>query len=405
MPQGIFAGFDLRAHHPNVQRFVLFAVLYFSGYALFSLLYNLYLLRLGYQEDFIGWLAGLTPLASGLCAVPVGYYSDRLGRKPFLVGSVLLMAAAQLGLCLAADPWLLKAFAVIGGLSLGFVYVNHVPFLAEFTAPENRRQVIAIGFSTQIITRTGLSLAGGFLPGLMGRLGGFTLDQPEPYRWALLLGCGLTIASIGPLLGLQSPSPPREKNPAQGGGLWTDGAWKILLVFMGISAFRGLSNGITSPFFNVFFEEVLLASTATIGLIFFWSQGVGLPGVLIAPSLARRFGAVPTITLLRVAGMLCLGLLGGLDGLLLGAFIFLLFWAVENTATPVEMAFANEQIPPHYWARMQSVRVLGFQLPSAMGSFWAGEMIVHSGYGPVFGVGALALLASCAILVLRYRRG
>ncbi len=405
MPPGIFTGFDLRAHHPNVQRFVLFAVLYFSGYALFSLLYNLYLLRLGYQEDFIGWLAGLTPLASGLCAVPVGYYSDRLGRKPFLVGSVLLMAAAQLGLCLATDPWALKSCAVLGGLSLGFVYVNHVPFLAEFTVPQKRRQVIAIGFSTQIITRTCLSLVGGFLPTLMGRLGGVTLDQAEPYRWALLLGCGLTVISIWPLLGLQSPSRPQQKPPDQKGSLWSDGAWKILLVFMGVSAFRGLSYGITNPFFNVFFEEALLASTATIGLIFFCSQGIGLPGAFVAPALARRFGVVRTIVWSRLAGMLCLGLLGGAQGLLLGAFIFLLFWAVENTATPVEMAFANEQIPPHYWARMQSVRVLGFQVPAALGSFWAGETIVQAGYGPVFLVGAGALLVSCAILVGRYRRG
>ena len=103
-------------------------------------------------------------------------------------------------------------------------------------------------------------------------------------------------------------------------------------------------------------------------------------------------------------GAACLAILGGQDSLLLGVALFLLFSATESVSTPMEMTFATEQIPRDYWGRMQSLRVMGFQLPAAAGSFWAGEWIVRYGYGPTFGMGALALLANALVLLAGFGR-
>ena len=88
----LFRGYNLRDYDENVRRFFLFGIPLFSGMMIQSLLYNLYLTRLGYQEDFIGQMAGLAPLASGLCAVPTGSISERVGPKPFLLASAAVMA-------------------------------------------------------------------------------------------------------------------------------------------------------------------------------------------------------------------------------------------------------------------------------------------------------------------------
>ena len=87
--------FRLREFNRNVQSFFLYGILINAGMALFSLLYNLYLLRLSYQEDFIGQVASMAPLACGLLALPIGMLSDRWGRKPFLIASGLLLAASS----------------------------------------------------------------------------------------------------------------------------------------------------------------------------------------------------------------------------------------------------------------------------------------------------------------------
>ncbi len=78
----LFRGFNLREYNENVRRFFPFGIPLFAGMMIQSLLCNLYLTRLDFQEDFIGQMAGLAPLASGLFAVPTGIISDRIGRKP-----------------------------------------------------------------------------------------------------------------------------------------------------------------------------------------------------------------------------------------------------------------------------------------------------------------------------------
>ena len=78
-------GFRIREFNRNVRSFFLYGAFINAGMALFSLLYNLYLLRLSYQADFIGLLASMAPLATGLVALPTGVLSDRFGRKPFFL--------------------------------------------------------------------------------------------------------------------------------------------------------------------------------------------------------------------------------------------------------------------------------------------------------------------------------
>ena len=49
----VLRGFRPREFSRNVRLFFLYGISINAGMALFSLLYNLYLLRLSYQEDFI----------------------------------------------------------------------------------------------------------------------------------------------------------------------------------------------------------------------------------------------------------------------------------------------------------------------------------------------------------------
>jgi MFS family permease len=138
------SGFRLREFSDNVKSFFLYGVLINAGMALFSLLFNLYLLRLSFQEDFIGQVAGMAPLASGILALPAGMLSDRFGHKPFLVASGLLLATSQLGLCYVTTPGALLAFSFVGGIGSAFIWVNHVPFLSDNAQPSRRAEALVI---------------------------------------------------------------------------------------------------------------------------------------------------------------------------------------------------------------------------------------------------------------------
>ncbi len=402
MPVGhALSRFRLREFNRNVRLFFAFGTSINAGMALFSLLYNLYLLRLSYQEDFIGQVASMAPLASGLLAIPTGILSDRLGRKPFLIASGLLLAISQLGLCLTTSPGALLAFSFVGGVAMAFVWVNHVPFLSDNAHPARRAEALAIWSALQIIVRMLLSLIGGFMPGVMGYFLGLSTEVPDPFRYALFFGAAFSLIAVVPLLYAsgqtrreRAPAPtqsPDENEP-------TTSPWRVFAAITALSGTRGFSMGLTYPFFNVFFEAELGVGPAAIGAIFFLSQLAGLPATFAAPTLVRRFGPTLTILPARTMGGSALGIMGAFISLPVAVPMFLLARIGEVIDNPSDQHFSTQVLPRRFWARIQGLRVCGFQILSFFGSLIGGTLILDYGYGAVFGLACASRVASGLIM-------
>ena len=403
MPLSIAAalsGFRLREFNRNVRLFFLYGISINAGMALFTLLYNLYLLRLGYQEDFIGQVAGMAPLATGLLALPAGMLSDRFGRKPFLVGSSLLLTVSQLGLCFAGAPWALLAFSFVGGLGSACIWVNHVPFLADNAHPSRRAEALVIWTALQVVIRMLLSMAGGLMPGALAWFLGASTEMPEPFRYSLLLGAFFSLAAALPLLAVESRthhqvSPgaqPEEADPGNGR------PWRVYTAIVALSAGRGFSMGLSYPFFNVFFEEELRVGPAAIGAIFFLSQLVSLPTTFGAPSLVRRLGPTAAILCARCIGGGAVAVMGAAVSLPVAVAMFLLVRAGEVIDNPSDQHFSTQVLPRRYWARIQGFRVCGFQIFNFAGSIFGGMLILEHGYWAAFGLAGAARIASGAIM-------
>lgn len=402
MPIGTaLSRFRLREFNRNVRLFFAFGTSINAGMALFSLLYNLYLLRLSYQEDFIGQVASMAPLATGLLALPTGILSDRLGRRPFLIASGLLLAVSQVGLCWTTSPGSLLAFSFVGGVAMAFIWVNHVPFLSDNAHPARRAEALAIWSALQIIVRMLLSLIGGFMPGVMGYFLGLSTEAPAPFRYALLLGAACSLIAVVPLL-YASGQTRRERAPAPRRSPDEDRPaatpWRVFAAITALSGTRGFSMGLTYPFFNVFFEAELGIGPVAIGAIFFLSQLAGLPATFAAPTLVRRFGPTLTILPARTVGGSALGIMGAFISLPLAVPMFLLVRIGEVIDNPSDQHFSTQVLPRRYWARIQGLRVCGFQLLNFLGSLLGGTLILDYGYGAAFGLACAARIASGLIM-------
>lgn len=402
MPIGTaLSRFRLREFNRNVRLFFAFGTSINAGMALFSLLYNLYLLRLSYQEDFIGQVASMAPLATGLLALPTGILSDRLGRRPFLIASGLLLAVSQVGLCWTTSPGSLLAFSFVGGVAMAFIWVNHVPFLSDNAHPARRAEALAIWSALQIIVRMLLSLIGGFMPGVMGYFLGLSTEAPAPFRYALLLGAACSLIAVVPLW-YASGQTRRERAPAPRRSPDEDRPavtpWRVFAAITALSGTRGFSMGLTYPFFNVFFEAELGIGPVAIGAIFFLSQLAGLPATFAAPTLVRRFGPTLTILPARTVGGSALGIMGAFISLPLAVPMFLLVRIGEVIDNPSDQHFSTQVLPRRYWARIQGLRVCGFQLLNFLGSLLGGTLILDYGYGAAFGLACAARIASGLIM-------
>lgn len=397
----LLRGYNLKEYNENVRRFFLFGIPLIAGMMVQSLLYNLYLTRLGFQEDFIGQIVGLAPIASGIFAFPTGYISDRIGRRPFLLATAGVMATTQIGLATLSDPATLLVLSFLAGLSGAFLWVNHVPFLSENARPERRAQAIAIWMSIQAVTRMVVSLVAGSLPDMMGRLTDTPTDLPDTYRYALYLGAGLCLIAIVPLFGIESGvrKPQATDEPESDAPFPT----RIFVAFSVISICRGASMGFSFPFFNVFLQQDLGTSTSLIGVIFFVAQIVTVPATVLAPAMARRLGAVCTIVPCRVVGSVSLAFLGMTGNIWEALVLVLLGATAEAITTPTEMTFATRIMPRKYWGRIQSVRVTGFQIPAGIASITAGFLIVKYGYWITFALSGALRLTSALIFLVAFR--
>ena len=111
-----------------------FAVVGFTYFGVQAVLFNLYLLRLGFEPQFIGLLIGSGQVVFAVTALPSGEFGRRVGvRGALIAGLMLLGLAFALLLCVEALPrsawvaWLLIWWALTW-VGAALVNVNSVPY-------------------------------------------------------------------------------------------------------------------------------------------------------------------------------------------------------------------------------------------------------------------------------------
>ena len=131
----------------------------------------------------IGVLAALYPAVWGLGQLVTGALSDRWGRKPFIVGGMLLQAGA-LALVAAADTFPLWAVAaVLLGAGTAMVYPTLLATIGDVAHPAWRARSVGI----YRLWRDGGFAVGALLAGI--------LADAFSIRTAVLVVAGLTAAS------------------------------------------------------------------------------------------------------------------------------------------------------------------------------------------------------------------
>ena len=131
----------------------------FSYIGIVAVLFNLYLLRLGYGPVYIGWVAGSTALAFALFSLPAGAIGSYFGNRRVVIAGVALV-----GLSVGVVPlvevlpvaWregFILITRLLGGLGFALYAVNSMPYLVAASAPEDRDYVFSIQVSV-----SGLSL-------------------------------------------------------------------------------------------------------------------------------------------------------------------------------------------------------------------------------------------------------
>ncbi len=275
--------------------FIATAVIGFTLEGMHALLFNLYLSRLGYGPEFIGLINGAGMWAFALFSLPAGRLNHHWGsRLTMLVGLATIVLAYSLLVLPRLDAgifrhsWFLITFVLISIGSATF-FVNTAPFLMEAASPEERNHVFSIYAAIGALSGFTGSLVGGFLPLLLSSLLGTSTDQPEPYRYSLLIASLLMASAILPIRATTSNSHCRETPREQTNGGTATIYLILLLMLIRLLVTSGMS--VMSSFFNVYLDRQLKTPTPQIGVVLAIGRLMSVPAALTVPFLTKRLGS------------------------------------------------------------------------------------------------------------------
>ena len=350
--------------------------LYFLGTSLngisqgiFTIVFNLYLLKMGISPDVLGAILGAGPFAQALGSIPMGFLMEIIGYKKTLLFVYGISGLARI--LQVATPFvpLMAISAFASGLALAGDFVMRLPFLACNSTPEQNTTIFSLSSIFFKISLAIGALIGGFIPNLFQWMG---MNATGAYQLLLLLAGFLSLICIIPISMLKA-TPPIESSHKISLKPYLWGMDRFTVQQAVISLFVGFSLGLTNPFMNIYFLYHLGASREIFGLISAVAIIPILIITLVGPNFAKRVGSVRSVTILRFVIPIFTIILALTKSIWAGMISYWVINAVSTASQPLSFAFAM------YAARISSKAATSAWLNV---TFWLGMAIA----APIAGI-------------------
>jgi MFS family permease len=366
----------------NFWRFLFAENLYDIGLYIFVLLYNLFLLDLGYREDFIGWVTGAATAGTLLGALPAAAVLRRFGLKHSLMAASGGVAAMCLVRALPLGSAAILAAAFVNGLISAVWASSLPPVVAALTNTRNR----PLGFSIWSGWGVGLGVIcgtlAGQLPGWIVRLG---LASSPDHAKQVALALGGSAALFSPLL-LATVVVPRDEKPSPRMLPRSPFVNRFLVAL----AVWNLAVGAFNPFFTAYFSRELHIPVSRIGMVFSASHVAQLGGLLAAPLVFRRIGLVPGIAGMQLGVAVALALLAlGPRGLFAAGALYMAYTAFQFMSEPGTFSLLMTQVETNERAGVSALNFFITAGSQAASAAVAGMAVTRYGYPVVLATAAV----------------
>ena len=392
---------QIRSFSPNARRILVSTFFAGLGSSGFALLYNLYLLSLGYHADFIGLVASVTTLSTASAGPAAFMLSRRIPLGRILTFGFLLQVIGCTGLALSGATAGILAFSVVFGLSQGFYWAPLPPFLAENSSSEERNHLFSINIAVQLLAGILGYLAAGQAPSLLA--GALVLEPTGSLRTTLLIATAAAGLALLPMLTVRRaiPAPGQPKTVAAVAEGEESGQRHV--VALGHRPWLWGATGLSYPFFNVYFVTQQGASAEAVGRIFALSSVLSTAAALTAPALAARVGYVRAIALSRLAAGAAMAAMAFSSSLGVAIATFWLRNFALQIMAPLIDAFGMAAVPANRRAVQASVTSTLWHAGYGFTSIFSGLIIVGFGFAPPFMGAAVVILGNAIVFWLYYR--
>ena len=373
----------------GVLRYQLATALYSIGGLIFFLLYNLYLLGLGFHEDVLGRVASAMSLGTLAGTIPAAAISRRIGLRRMLLIALTGAALAMLLRASSVSETTLMATAFLHGLFLAFWAVSHSPAIAGLTTERNRQFAFGLVSATAISLGVLSSVVGGQLPGLLRSLV-HSLGPVEAHRWSLILAAGLILLAALPLRPVRFPRVAASETRLYPRGRFLPGFLLALAVW-------GAAMGGFNPFFNAFFSHRMRMSTEGIGAVSACAHLFQAIVMLLSPVVLKRLGDVKGIASMQLATALALAAVAASPAAGTAATAYVVYMSFQYMSEPGLFSMLMNRVSPGERSGASALYFLVSSLVGSAAAFASGAAIARFGYPPVLFVCATVAALSAVM--------
>lgn len=377
-------GENIGAFRPNARLYLVNVIVVGAAMGIFRLLFNFFVLSLGYDEALLGSLVTTTSLTALIVALPMGYLADMLGRKASLLLSGSLMAVSLAAMVIWPGAAMLFVNNVIFGIAQSLAGVTMAPFLMENSSEKERTYLFSFASGLQMLSNSVGNWVGGYLPTWVGSIRVVDPTSSAAYGGSLVVVAVMAGIAVIPLALLNTPRLSRSEKtvfaPISYAMKHTRTLGKLILPMF----ITSIGAGLIMPFQNVFFRQVHHQSDMVIGTIFAWGSLAMGVGLLIAPPLADRMGKIRMVVLTQALSIPFLIMLGFAPWFWMSVLAYYFRVALMNMSTPVYQTFVMEHVEPSARATVASLNSMSWNFGWAFSPIISGWLQVRYGFGPPF---------------------
>jgi MFS family permease len=380
----------VRSFQPNARLYLINVLITGAAMGIFRLLFNFYVLSLGYDEALLGRLVTVSSLAALIFALPMGYLADLLGRKNSLILSVASMSLSVFSMVLWPTAGIFYIANIFFGISQSLGAVTMAPFLMENSGEKERTYLFSIGSGLQMTAASIGNWVGGFLPSWVALSRGVEAVSSTAYGGALAVTAITAAFGLLPLIFLRTPRTSRSERtifaPLAYAAQHPRKLGRLILPML----LTSIGAGLIMPFMNVFYRQVYNQPDPVIGSLFAWGSLAMAVGLLVAPPLAERMGKIQMVVITQGISIPFLVLLGFSPWFWLSAASYYVRLALMNMSQPVFQTFVMENVEPSARATVASLVSMSWNFGWAFSPMISGWFQVHYGFGPAF-IGTISL--------------
>lgn len=391
--QHMYARMHASGYSPLLVRLFTFTFVVGLITSLPDILFNFYLLSMGFDNAVAGSLASILRLSGFILGIPLGLAVDRIGGVRTIQIATVVNMLVWGALLNVRDVASIQVLYFLSGVFFTAQAISIVPLIARVSTPSQRPMLFGVNFSVLMATSVVSALIGGRLPQWIALWLNVDAMSAPAYRSALSIIIGLCCLVIWVLWGLEAQIRASTiANDATVVGANEPHIPLLTIVFRSFGrTLLGFAGGVFFPFVNIYLRQQYDMSDATVGtVIAIFAIGATLGGLCVG----QVMHYVGSRTGILLAG--CIAAVSTISVLYPHPWLFTLMFSICTCMVsfifPLADVLLMGMIAPSQRGMATSVSNMMWSLGWAVAAWLSGVLQVQSGFFWPIVLSALAFL-------------